>query len=392
MADLTLDEALDRCIDRLNAGASVADCLAEFPQYAAALESLLESGLVLRGAQARAEEAAAARERGRLSFEQALQRPSSGRSRSSSSRLLSLVASVALVSLFFLGGAGILAENSIPGDPLYGLKRWTETLRLAVIPDPVLADIFAQRRIDEAKEVVSQGRVTNVQFTGEVESVGVNIIVVEGLRVIVPDARDIAPGTRLSLRANASSDGSLFASEIRYLETPEPTAPPLPTESPEQSATSSPTAVSTPRPSATQEPSATLLPTRRASPSPTLTSAPCDTPTPPEGWQQYSVLPGDTASQLAASTGLTLDEFAAANCLDDLRNLVVGQPVYLPRPPQRPPSATPTIRPSETPQVRPSDVPPADRPQRRPSATPSRRNNNDGGGDDNGSDGGDQRR
>jgi hypothetical protein len=67
----------------------------------------------------------------------------------------------------------------------------------------------------------------------------------------------------------------------------------------------------------------------------------CD-PAPPDGWIAYTIQSGDNLSTLAISSGGSVTEVAAANCMTDTRIIVVGQRIYLPAQPVRP-TAQPTF-------------------------------------------------
>jgi hypothetical protein len=52
---------------------------------------------------------------------------------------------------------------------------------------------------------------------------------------------------------------------------------------------------------------------------------------PPNGWFAYVVQPGDTLAALAERTSSTLAELAAANCVNNPRQITVGTTVYVPQ-------------------------------------------------------------
>jgi heat shock protein HslJ/LysM repeat protein len=89
----------------------------------------------------------------------------------------------------------------------------------------------------------------------------------------------------------------------------------------------------------TATPTATLVVSKAdAEPVPTATSAPASTPTsvPPcavrTDWFEHIVVRGDTMYNIAQRSGSSVDELAAANCLDDPRRIYVGQKLYIPQP------------------------------------------------------------
>lgn len=60
---------------------------------------------------------------------------------------------------------------------------------------------------------------------------------------------------------------------------------------------------------------------------------PSCTPTQPTGWVEYSVQTGDTLSDIAANTGSTVEALARANCIANVRRIVPGQRLFVPRHP-----------------------------------------------------------
>lgn len=73
-------------------------------------------------------------------------------------RLTALAAGLATFLTLGGGGAVALAQNAQPGDPLYGLKRATERVRLAFAgeDEDTLRLTLAERRIEEAERAVEQ--------------------------------------------------------------------------------------------------------------------------------------------------------------------------------------------------------------------------------------------
>jgi LysM repeat protein len=96
----------------------------------------------------------------------------------------------------------------------------------------------------------------------------------------------------------------------------------------------------------TQTPTSTLTDTVTSTASFTVTRSPL----PWTHWLTYIVQSGDTLYSLALDTGTTVEELMPANCLYDNR-IYVGQILYLPRLPIKPPTITPpeTVPPSPAP-------------------------------------------
>lgn len=117
MADKGLIDAFNDCIDRLARGDSVESCLRQYPEYAQRLRPMLETGIVLRRAQASHYEVERAQERVRSRVVEAMT-ASTRRSRFHAPRLLTLAASLLLVFVFVISGAVLLSnEMRLRGEP-----------------------------------------------------------------------------------------------------------------------------------------------------------------------------------------------------------------------------------------------------------------------------------
>lgn len=330
MIDRGLIEALNRSIDLIQGGSSIDDCLRRYPQHAVELASLLEAGrLVRQVADADAAFAAQAQGRQRFRFEQALDQYTLRRPALIQRPLLRWVASIALIVALLAGGTGLLAQTSLPGDALYGVKLWTETMRLTLTwDDPTLQAAFAARRIDEARQLIQLGRQAEMTFAGVVDAVTADGLVIDGLAVRITGG-DYPPGSRVEVDVLSTGEGTLVARRIRLLQ-----AAPSPTPSPTSSATSS--TMPAEMRSSTSEPTPRLTePIMRgveAAPTPSAdrASGGVGCPEPPERWARYIVQAGDTLSALAVASGATLDAVMSANCLQAGAVIVVGQTLYLP--------------------------------------------------------------
>ena len=340
MIEVTLVDALNDSINRLQAGQSVADCVAMYPQYAAELESLLAVGGVVSWSQPSVTEAAQAEARGQFRFEQALDQPWGQPHSFAFSPLARVAASLVLVFAFLATGAGIIAEGSLPGDPLYNIKLLTETLRLSLVNnDPATEALFDARRFDEARAIIELGRAAEMTLTGVVEAETSDGMLMDGLLIRTDDARNLT-GTIVEVDVISTAQGELVARAIRRrgesvnapLATESVTEPPAPSNTPLPSATRTP--APTERPTSTQQPthqptserptaSATLVRVDRAN----------DCESPPSGWVRYTIQAGDTLSDLAVRSGDSTGTVATANCIVDTRHIVVGQVIYLPRSP-----------------------------------------------------------
>jgi LysM repeat protein len=251
-------------------------------------------------------------------------------------RLAPLAASLVLIGTLVAGITSILAESSLPGDPLYSMKRLTENIRLTLVSDrDTLETQFDKRRIHEIEQLISQQREARVMFEGEIEAINDTGWLVAGLSVHVPPETIVQTplevGSRIEVSATTTHDGQIIAISIyRIDDVDAPILPAItPTNVPSQipptpSVTAS--ASNPPTPTAILTPTATLTPMTRPNPHPATSC----TPTQPLGWVVYSVQPNDTLSGIAASTGIVLERLMRVNCLTDRNLIITGQRLYVP--------------------------------------------------------------
>jgi hypothetical protein len=256
MSEVSLDSALNDCIDQLAAGRSVNECLRLYPQHSAELRPMLEAGLLARRAQYNALEVSTAQNRTRPRVVAAMMGQAAPVRRASYSGWLRVAALFLIVFVVVLGIAGG-SEGSLPGDPLYPVKRLTESAQLLFGDGAVLREQFARRRIDEINTLLAQGREAEVEFQGEVEAVSGDIWRIAGLPVRVPPGTpgiaDAQPGDHVKVRASTTPARELVATNITLLE--DRTLVFTPTQMPPD--TSTPSATPTPTIAATQTPTLT---------------------------------------------------------------------------------------------------------------------------------------
>ncbi len=310
--------ALDGCLAALDEGVSLESALARYPALATELRPLLvaaraagagaDPARVPVGAQvsSRSQFLAHANELSASGRGAALA-PVAGRGWWSRLRAwlgarplagVSPVARAAVTSLVVLAGlsagafgAVAASAESLPGDPLYGVKRTVESTELLLAPDDQartqLQAEFDRRRVGEVQAVVSQHRQVAVDFTGtliSVEGAQGQHWLVSGVMILVgpqvPVEGDPLPGVQVRVQGIAQTDGSVQAERVTVL--------PPPTDLPVQAPTS------TPAPPATGvEPSDRS--TQAPSPTAAIPNSPSDTPTPGHA-------DGTSASQTPEST------------------------------------------------------------------------------------------
>jgi uncharacterized membrane protein YgcG len=272
MADLRFADTLNTAIDRLNAGISIDDCLRDFPDDAAQLRPLLESGLLVRSILPSEMELASARSRSAERLERALAQ-TARRAPTSIRPFVWRMAQMAALLVLLFGIAGVAAESSLPGDTLYPLKRLTEGARTLVS-----GASFDERRSAEIQALLVQGRTEQVQFSGIVEATG-DYWRVGGIRVLppatVPDHIQI--GDRAEVQGETTREQVVRATSIRLLDdntlplTPSATITATPASTHTPTATLTPTSAPTTTAALTASPSPGVIPTRTIAPTLTPT-------------------------------------------------------------------------------------------------------------------------
>ncbi|MFN8459303.1 MAG: DUF5667 domain-containing protein [Anaerolineae bacterium] len=204
-----------------------------------------------------------------------------------------------LIVVFLLGGTLIvLAQRSLPGQPLYAVKRMGESAQLVLTRDATarqqLRENFNQRRQEEAQLLLKEGETETVTFEGKVEALTNNSLTLDGLAIqLTPQTKitgNLAVGARATLEVMTQPPDELMALTITIIEPAPPTPTPLPTSTPTTTSTSTPTptATATATPGQSQTSDTLNLPTRTPThtptsvpPPPTATHSPTPLPPPP---------------------------------------------------------------------------------------------------------------
>jgi uncharacterized membrane protein YgcG len=299
MAERDFSDILDDCITRLASGQTIDDCLLDYPERASDLRPMLEAGLLTRRISINPLEIRQAKDRVRFRLE-SRRRPSRNRQVWTASGVL-----LAALAIIFIG-ALLFADSSLPGDPLYGLKRFSETARLVTGGgnDAGLREQFEQRRLAEIAGLLARRRAADVTFKGELQATEASNWRVSGFPLIVsptvPGAQTAQVGDEIEVQASTTIQGTLVARSIALLQhdprndlqptitpsvvitsSPEPTL--TPTATPSRTLTSSPTLTTTPTVTPTRKaslvPATTKPPTIAPPAQPTLASSPDPAPT-----------------------------------------------------------------------------------------------------------------
>ncbi len=280
--DAELETQLIECLDALAQGQSIEQILARYPANAAQLRPLLTTAQALPALRMQPSEAAKMRSRQKfLAQADTLRRTPARRTAGFFPRLIIGFAAATIVAVVLGTGAVAASSSALPGDPLYGVKRTVENIQLGTTASAsaraALQQEFDQRRRDEANELLTVGRESEVEFTGPIKDLQPNAWIVDGL-VVEVNANTTIIGTpqidRLAEVKGITGPGGLRATAI-LIETPS-----------EGEATPTPSITSTPKATETPEAARTLAteitPTLRATETlpPTITPRPLPTRAP----------------------------------------------------------------------------------------------------------------
>ena len=136
------------------------------------------------------------------------------------------LASTALAVLLavVLGGYGALtvSAQSLPGDPLYGLKRTVEQTQILFSPNAEaraeLEHQFTTRRLEEVEQVTAEGRTVDVEFGGALDSMEGERWSMSGITVLVPAGTPIVGtpvlGVYVRVFGQSQADGTVLATRV----------------------------------------------------------------------------------------------------------------------------------------------------------------------------------
>lgn len=288
--DAQLEAKLIECLDALAQGESIERILARYPQEAAQLRPLLETAASLSALRMEPSEAAKMQSRQKFMAQaDLLRRTTPRKAMGFLPRFATGFIAAALVAGVLGTGAVAASDSALPGDPLYGLKRTVEDVRLNTASSPTqrqeLQREFEQRRIGEANELLDAGREGEVKFSGTIEVIQPNAWIVSSLIVQIDANTQIAGTPQVNRVAEvrgvtgpkglrASSISVESSGEPEMTPTPEVTETPQATETPEPAETIAPATTTTPQPTKTQQPAAT--PHQTATPQPVATAQPVE--------------------------------------------------------------------------------------------------------------------
>ena len=236
-----LFDALETCLQALEKGETVDAALARFPALAADLRPLLESSLHARTlAGPPVSDALQRRARSRL-----LQRAAEMREAKRAPRRTWLfnfrpLAVTLMLVIFFLSGTGLVnaSTTSLPGDNLYPVKRTWEDMRLLFVfahdEREGLEMEYENERLEEISELLAEGRVEPITFSGYVTAQTDGQWTVSGILVTITaqtvlPAEPVIVGSVVTVYGMTTLDGNVEAQNVDIV----PAGTPIPTPKPE---------------------------------------------------------------------------------------------------------------------------------------------------------------
>jgi hypothetical protein len=222
-------DALENCLLRMKLGDSLEAALSMYPHLAAQLRPLLETAALARPAvRENLPLTVLARQRARgMALAAGLRQESNRRSIFRNTwRPALTVLSVIAILVMSSNGLFTASAQSLPGDTLYPLKRSVESTQLKLVSDPVkhqdLEREFDERRVEEARELITDKRVEGVEFTGLVSSQSENEWLVSGIHVVITSQTKmeavILVGDMIEVHGATNASGGVDASLLTLVE------------------------------------------------------------------------------------------------------------------------------------------------------------------------------
>jgi hypothetical protein len=218
-------EALDHCLQALQAGSTFEEALAQYPGLTEELRPLLVLALKeqMRGL-APVPENSSTRSRVRVlaAASRLREKPHPRVDRPVVRRM---AVSLAVVVFLLAGGSGLLSASasSLPGELLYPVKRTVEDLRLRLTIDQEkkvqIEHQLYDLRIDETDTLLEENRVVRVDFDGILEEQTENGWIVSGIPVWINAQTEVEgvllPGVQVEVRGVTQTDGLVLVEQIK---------------------------------------------------------------------------------------------------------------------------------------------------------------------------------
>ncbi len=284
--NVDLEIQLIEALDALDQGEALDTILARHPESAAALRPMLATASALPAFRMAPSEAQKMKSRQAFLQQGAALRQAAQRrpTRGFVPRLATLFAALSITFVVMGGGAVAASGSALPGDPLYGLKRTVENVRLTFTGSAdaraTLQSEFNQQRRNETNALLDAGREAEVHFSGPIESIQPDAWVVGGLAIRIDANTQITGQPQIDrladVRGQTGRTGLVaLAITLEQQANPTPTPTPAPTETP----VPTPSPTSTSNPIVAPEPTESR-PTREPPREPPPTATPVPAPQP----------------------------------------------------------------------------------------------------------------
>jgi hypothetical protein len=240
----SFESILDESISALQAGVSIEEILAEVPDYATELRPMLYAAAILADpnpALAPEERKSALRDEyiKQLAKLPAIPSPTFSEKAQAVFRivrrrltgtailndLITVTITIALTLSVVVLILNYLAIDTIPGDFLYGVKRFSENMQLSFAFNQNrradLEEKFNQHRLAEFEQLVEQNRAAVIQFRGLLETKGENLWIVENHPIFLPNdltiKEDIQEGDTVEVTGLLRTNNVLVADTIKLV-------------------------------------------------------------------------------------------------------------------------------------------------------------------------------
>lgn len=223
------ERALETCIQNMQAGASIDQALLSYPHWSEELRPLLEAAQAAQDLSRTIQVPELAQARSRADFFLAAhsqQARSLNHSRPPTWRLS--LASFAIIVVILVASISSLVASarSLPGEPLYQIKRVSEQARLIITINPaqrmMLQQSFDRQRILEIQELQQRSRSADIIFSEGLESITPDAWQVGPFRVLVLSETQvigqIKTGFHIIVEGKIQPDGSILAHSIQARE------------------------------------------------------------------------------------------------------------------------------------------------------------------------------
>jgi hypothetical protein len=226
LASNSLDDVLDRCLLKLQAGENLENVLAEYPELADELRPVLETVVALINARGSDTVPIAAMARSRARLMKTAQQikfsaPLPWWQRTLVFARRSLVPISAAVTCAALVLTGMASAKSLPGQALYPVKRAAEQISLSLpasATDTLSRQVsYDQRRLDEVDQLISEKDEQEVELSGFLtsDSLGWKI---DSIALIVPTGltsqAQANAGRYVSIHGDVLADGRITLKSI----------------------------------------------------------------------------------------------------------------------------------------------------------------------------------